>query len=109
VLFFQPEQAGADWTRGELIARAQAIPGVNVFHDPGGREMRRFGAETSGQTMLYDAGGTLRFRGGITASRGHEGDNPGRSAIVASLGEGTVQRATTPVFGCSLVARSAKW
>ena len=38
-----------------------------------------------GQTLLYDAGGTLIFSGGITGSRGHAGDNAGEAALVALL------------------------
>jgi hypothetical protein len=53
--------------------------------------------------ILYDAAGRLRFSGGITAARGHAGDNLGRSAIVELL-EGDSPTATaTPVFGCSLL------
>jgi len=36
-------------------------------------EAGRFHAMTSGQTVLYDAGGRLLFSGGITGSRGHYG------------------------------------
>ena len=38
---------------------------------------QRFGAETSGQTLLYDRDGRLLFSGGTTGSRGHDGDNAG--------------------------------
>ena len=48
------------------------------------------------------------FAGGITASRGHSGDNAGRSVLVALLHGagprpgGPVARHTSPVFGCPL-------
>jgi len=32
--------------------------------------------------MLYDKLGQLVFNGGITSSRGHEGDNEGQDAII---------------------------
>ena len=45
----------------------------------------RFGSATSGQTLLYDGDGALRFSGGITGSRSHAGDNAGRRSLVALL------------------------
>jgi hypothetical protein len=44
----------------------------------------------------------LRFRGGITGSRGHEGANTGRDALLACLRGSSEEFHTTPVFGCSL-------
>jgi len=67
-------------------------------------EARRFGVETSGQTLLYDAGGRLIFSGGITGSRGHAGDNAGEAALVALLTSGQADRRATSVFGCPLFA-----
>jgi hypothetical protein len=41
------------------------------------------------------------FRGGITGSRGHEGDNAGESAIIG-LTQGRDPQGGTQVFGCAL-------
>ena len=57
VLFWTPEGAGDGWAEGDLWATAGAIPGVRVMVDEGGREAARFGAHTSGQTVVYDADG----------------------------------------------------
>jgi hypothetical protein len=57
--------------------------------------------------MLYGSEGNLLFSGGITAARGHEGDNAGRSAIISCLTKSEAERNQTPVFGCSLFARDA--
>jgi hypothetical protein len=75
---------------------------VSVAADDEGREHARFGVETSGHVLLYDAAGKLMFSGGITPSRGHSGDNTGRDAVVRLLRHGGVERTKTPVFGCSL-------
>jgi hypothetical protein len=91
----------ADASSGELWKRAQAIPGVVVISDDG-TEAAIFHANTSGQTMLYDASGNLRFKGGITGARGHEGENFGLDALLAALLPSTRPVATVPVFGCSL-------
>ena len=60
-----------------------------MLRDDDGAEARRFGAETSGQTLLYDEHGALLFSGGITGARGHAGDNAGRASLVALLNRGS--------------------
>lgn len=57
--------------------------------------VRRFGAYTSGQVMLYDTDRRLAFNGGITGSRGHEGNNKGRQAITDWIDTGHAERAST--------------
>jgi hypothetical protein len=87
-----------------LWRRAQKIAGVDLVKDTGGVEARRFGTRTSGETRLYAPDGTLWFHGGITAARGHAGDNPGQDAIIQLVHQQTApaQPITTPVFGCAL-------
>jgi hypothetical protein len=102
VLFVRPSGTSSEWNDTDLRRSAESIPGVTVLTDPDGQEAARFGAATSGQVLLYDARGRLRFSGGITAGRGHEGDNPGRLGLQAYLVDGQTQRPTTPVFGCEL-------
>jgi hypothetical protein len=103
VLFFTPSDAGPEWRQSSLWESAEAIPGVTVEADLDGHQARRFGAETSGDVLLYDRQGALLFQGGITAGRGHAGDNPGASAIVALLSSRQATTRETPVFGCSLL------
>lgn len=107
VVFFSPEKSAPGWEQTALWHDAAAIPGVCVLDDQNGREARLFGAQTSGHTMLYDASGHLLFSGGITASRGHSGDNAGRSAIVSLVNSGRADRNRTPTFGCSLLDSKA--
>lgn len=101
VVIYQPE-SGADWSDTDVVRRAKAIPGVEVRFDRGGVEATRFGAETSGQAVLYGGDGALLFRGGITLSRGHEGDNPGSDRIAAFVNDGKAELAQSPVFGCAI-------
>lgn len=100
-LFLKPASSSEDWEKTDLWQSAAGIPGVIVVVDDG-VEAQRFHAVTSGQTVLYDAEGHLLFSGGITGSRGHSGDNAGRSAIVSLLNTGEAERAETSVFGCAL-------
>ncbi len=102
VIFLKPADTITNWEKTDLWRKASSIPGVTVYTDAAGNEARRFHAETSGQTLLYDQRGALQFQGGITLSRGHAGDNPGRSALEILLREGHPDQVKTPVFGCSL-------
>jgi hypothetical protein len=107
VVFVKPAGAGSEWSQTALRKQAAAIPNLRLIDDDG-TLAHRFGAETSGHVVLYDADGKLVFSGGITRSRGHEGDNSGRRAICARL-EGTANDAPaqTPVFGCPLFTPGA--
>ncbi|MFN7130842.1 MAG: RedB protein [Myxococcales bacterium] len=100
VLFVQHGEA--DPTGTELWEKASAIPGVRVSLDRGGVEAGRFDAATSGQTVLYAASGARLFKGGITGSRGHEGDNAGSQAVLAQLLGAAAAAPDTDVYGCSL-------
>jgi hypothetical protein len=102
VVFVRPPGVPEKWEETDLWRDAQLIPGVRVINDPEGVEAARFGAVASGQTMLYDAGGKLLFSGGITAGRGHSGDNAGRSTIVGLITQGKSELKETPVYGCAL-------
>ncbi len=102
VLFFVPHDAAPHWFETELWQRAAEIPGVTMLQDRDGAEAKRLHVETSGESLLYDADGKLLFHGGITAQRGHEGDNAGRAAIEALLNHEKGGLSQTPVFGCSL-------
>jgi hypothetical protein len=102
VVFLKPTDTITNWEKSDLWRTASSIPDVTVYTDNAGTEARRFHAETSGQTLLYDRSGALQFQGGITLARGHAGDNPGRSALQDLLRGGRSTVAKTPVFGCSL-------
>ncbi len=102
VLFVRPSGVAPDWEKTELWRSAAAIPGVTVTSDEGGREAALFHAVTSGQVVLFNTQGREIFSGGITGSRGHEGDNPGLARVLSLLWHGSAERAKAPVFGCAL-------
>ncbi len=105
VLFFKPSGFPADWTRTGLWRSTAAIPGVTVVEDVDGAQARLFGAETSGYVLLYDTQGQLEFKGGITGSRGHAGDNAGENAVCSLLAGKTASLKQTQVYGCSLLGK----
>jgi hypothetical protein len=105
VFFYTPAETPESWTDTDLWKEARRIPGIRVQADAGGQRALRFGASTSGQAFFYDAGAHLAFAGGITAFRGHFGDNDGHDSIAALLHGRKPLHATTPVFGCGLRRR----
>jgi hypothetical protein len=108
VVFIHPPGTTEAWVDTDLWRRVAAIPGVTALRDDDSREAKLFQAETSGFTVLYDPRGRLQFAGGITLARGHEGDNPGRSAIANIVKQGLPSQIKTPVFGCSLFGTECK-
>lgn len=98
VLIDRSSGTGDEAPMRQLAAR---VPGALVVADDG-REAARFAARTSGLVVAYDAQGALLFRGGITSSRGHEGDSLGRRRLVALLAGRPADRREAPVFGCAL-------
>lgn len=107
VLLYRPVQSTAEWSNTGLKRQASGIAHVQVIDDVGGRQASLFGARTSGQVLLYNQRGLLQFAGGITAARGHIGDNPGRTAVLALLTSNAHNASSrTAVFGCSLQSKT---
>ena len=111
VIFFKPASQNLDWVRCDnLFATASTMKNVTVSIDEDGKEAERFGAETSGFVVAYDAHGSLLFSGGITGARGHEGKNAGEEFLQNMVRRArqrempTVQPAQSPVFGCAILA-----
>jgi hypothetical protein len=103
ILIFLPERAGHSWVTPEALRRLGTMPSVHLIDDPAGEEAAHFGARTSGLVALYAQNGRLLFRGGITGTRGHEGDNAGRRALIGLIRNNrSSYPRETPVFGCPI-------
>jgi hypothetical protein len=107
IVFSKPTATEEDLRHTTLWNQASVITNVKLMADIGGAEAARFDASTSGQVLLFDATGRLRFRGGITASRGHAGDNDGEDCIIAILAGSMPPIQQTPVYGCRLFDASS--
>lgn len=102
VAFIQPAGTPDDWVKTDLWSAAARIPGVTVRRDREGVEAARFHVSTSGEALLYNAGGELIYEGGITIARGHAGENPGRSSLAALVKGEVPATHRGPVFGCPM-------
>jgi hypothetical protein len=107
VVFRPPAPApAAEWEDAEYVRTIRAeVPAACLVLDPGGAEARRLGVATSGTLLVYDRRGNEIFRGGITARRGGEDDNPALRQFAQALAEEARSGPDNPpVFGCSLQA-----
>src|SRR4051812_44345888 len=102
IAFVVPREVEPGWKDSSLRAQAARLPDAELVDDVGGVESRRFGAVTSGATLLYGARGELLFSGGVTDVRGHAGVSFGEERLVALLQGGAADRRDSPVYGCRL-------
>ncbi len=107
IYFIRPDNEPDTWAHGALWDMACHMPGVTTKIDAGGKVARQFAATTSGSIVVYDPFGNLQFQGGITETRGHEGDSRGKAALFAiARGEPREDR-QCPVYGCPLHSKSS--
>jgi len=99
---FEKCRLGQAAANSSLWKSAATLPDTMLVLDEAGEIARQFHVTTSGQTFVYSRDGALSFRGGITSSRGHEGDSDGTKAIGSLLSGQTVSVSATPVYGCAL-------
>ena len=83
----------------ELYKKAQKMS-VEIIIDPNNSEAKVFKAQTSGKVFLVSPKQEILFQGGVTASRGHEGNNSGITAIQKILAGKNSQIDFQPSFGC---------
>jgi hypothetical protein len=105
VLVYRPHDFAPGWEQTDVYRAALALHRTDVLIDVDGREAKRFGGFTSGQTFLYDQDGSLRYAGGITSLRGHAGANRGRAELIR-LASSRAGNGRHPVFGCAINSRT---
>lgn len=108
VLFVVPSDLNSEWARTDLWQSANLVNGVTAVVDRDGQMAEALGSTTSGQTYLYDEHDELRFSGGITPSRSHQGDSIGRQQIIAWVETHSHETAQSAVYGCSLDDKDAQ-
>lgn len=102
VVFYEPDVADASWRETDLWARAAKLIDAKAIADPGGLMTSEAGAVVSGCVALFDRDGVLQFWGGLTPSRGHEGESVGLSALRSILRGRDPGPVRAPVYGCEI-------
>ena len=108
LLFYRSKASAVAWTKSRLWEKALQLENVQLIDDADGKLSKLFNASISGQTLLYEPSGRLVFNGGITPSRGHEGDNSGINAIVAIITKGITKTHKTFVYGCPIFIHNSR-
>lgn len=105
VYVFKPSETDSSWLETPLMKKLYGVAGVEILLDQDGQIANQLGILTSGGVMLFDREGQLKFRGGLTSSRGHEGDSLGTQAIRELVyGRNPLQH-HAPVYGCKIIAK----
>lgn len=101
-----PSSAGENdeaWLQSETLRLASELPNASVQYDTGGVKARSFGAQASGSVALYAPDGELLFVGGVTVSRGHDGDCLGAAQLLQQIkNPNEPVPVTAPALGCRL-------
>lgn len=121
VYLSKPAGTGPRFVEGNILnalndIKAKDKGDLEVIIDDGDKFATRLNVKTSGHIFLFDRYGKRLFDGGITAARGHAGDNAGADFIIDCLRKNTVrkdslttaQATRTPVFGCSMESGNDK-
>lgn len=98
---FAPDAVADEWIESATTSMVQQM-GAEVIVDRGGDRADEFGAKTSGHVLVYDPKGKLTFSGGVTASRGHEGECQATHELKRRLVRSSKEIFYWPVFGCSI-------
>ena len=101
VFMYKPGKESDSWMDGVLLQECRRM-NCQIRPDPNGQLAASLGSFTSGRVVLYDGHGKLRYHGGITGSRGHEGDNAGERAVIEILQGRRESQKSLPVFGCAI-------
>ncbi len=100
IVVFRPAGKTADWSDTHLRKKAEQLT-ANVFDDLDAQEAKKFEVNTSGYLLCFNKEKQRIFGGGITGSRGHEGENRGADSIVCIMNRKPAEQ-RFPVFGCQI-------
>lgn len=81
---------------------ATSISSAHVTIDTDNQRIDTFDQHVSGNILFYNRDGQLAFNGGITSSRGHEGDSQGKLKLMAILNQESPAYASSETYGCRL-------
>jgi hypothetical protein len=83
------------------IRLAKTLKTASLIYCGEQEAVQKYHAHTSGQCFIYNRTGNLVFSGGLTSTRGGEGDSAGLNALRLTL-QGKECPSMAPVFGCAL-------
>lgn len=103
IVEYAPARPPANWPKSAANLKLGGV-NVPVVADLDGTVAATLGAKTSGHAVFMAPDGEIRFRGGLTLSRGHRGRSPAQDAILSVLSGRAATLTSAPVYGCALEA-----
>ncbi|SMP75553.1 AhpC/TSA family protein [Neorhodopirellula lusitana] len=100
---YQPASKDDNWIETTTTQALRSLQNATVLADRDAQACEDFEIVTSGHVLVYDHNGELKFSGGITPSRGHEGSCASGTAFLNSVNGKTNAEQSWPVFGCPIV------
>lgn len=100
---YVPSKEAESWVESATTGKLRTLGNVTVIADRDAEVCRRFDVSTSGHVLVYNKNGELKFSGGITPSRGHEGDCASGTAFLATVNGNSDAKESCPVYGCAIV------
>ncbi len=104
-VFFLPAAKEESWARADFWDRLIDAGAHQPVIDVDGVMAKQFHVTTSGHALLFSVDGIVRYSGGITSGRVHEGDNMGLTKLTRILEGVPVADPSFPVYGCSIVKK----
>lgn len=100
VLVMTPRRLPPEWDPAAATAVRAGLPPGSVVDDLDGELARQLGMLTTGHVLLYGDRGELLFDGGVTAGRGHRGDNTAARTLRARVADRRPLGDSPSVYGC---------
>ena len=100
--FFCPSSQPRSWVKTPLWEMASTLPNAQCEIDWDGTEAQLHGVNTSGHVLFFDEQGTCQFNGGVTISRGHDGESVALKTLSLIVNQRHTSFVEYPVFGCAL-------
>lgn len=100
---FNPSGGASGWTRTRIWNCLAEIPDSKIIPDENAKWAQSLGIRTSGHVLIYDSNHNLKFSGGITVGRGHEGESLASISMSNLVRMQEQDRCQYPVFGCPII------
>ena len=107
IVFVKPNADLKDeWVQSKLWKTAQGLKNVKLVVDDQGAIAKAFDAQISGQVLLYDENGRLRYSGGLNEARGQQASGIAEERVVSLIASKVrtdhTNTAGLPALGCPL-------
>ncbi len=102
-LFYTPSIFAKGWEKTDIWNQASEIPDSVLISDIDGRETKTSEHPHPDRPTFFDRQGFLRYSGGLTEGRGHQGECRNLEAAIKALNDSHKPTTFGAVYGCPVV------